>query len=283
MQILLFAALFGAGYFLLVRWTGLQANLAESNLQANLIRISRYLDGPTPGTALVGSSVAGRLLPEYFPAGLDVRNLGLDGSGPLFGFEILHLRPALPRTMVLDTSTLFRALSSNDETLRREVQTPGFALSRHFPLLRPEYRLSSVIYSRLKGARDKGTSRLQPPFAENTRPAPVESDEPHTAGAKPEDQYVTVRDAVSSFRAQGVKVIVLSIPRGAGWGSPMGGLERRLATELSLPVFDPELAADGESLRFSDGMHLAAPSARRISKWIDEHLPQAANQSSPAR
>lgn len=268
LQILLFSALLALVYFAVVTICGLQASLAESNLQANLIRASRYLNGPKPDIVLIGSSVAGRLLPEYFPLSARVSNLGLDGSRPMVGFDILAMRPEPSSTILLDTSTLFSPPSANDATLREEINSPGFAIARYFPLLRPEYRLSSVIYSRLKGARDKGVNHQQPPFTARNVKKVTEHDRTI------ESQYALVRDRVAALQKQGAKIVILTIPHAAGWGLPSHGLERRLADELGLSLLEPgpELAAAGEELRFSDGLHLAAPSARRVVAWLSPHL-----------
>src|ERR1035437_3685683 len=89
-SILMLAVGILAAYVILIRAGGIRAELAESNLQANLIRISRYEHERPAEFVIAGSSIAGRLLPTYFQElGMDVQNLGLDGSSTLFAFEVI--------------------------------------------------------------------------------------------------------------------------------------------------------------------------------------------------
>jgi transcription-repair coupling factor (superfamily II helicase) len=77
-RIFAYAVLLAAGWWVFVGWSGWRADLAESNLQANLIRITRYLRAESPDVVLVGSSIGGRLVPEYFELeGREFHNLGL--------------------------------------------------------------------------------------------------------------------------------------------------------------------------------------------------------------
>lgn len=277
LSILTLAALLLAGYATLLYATGARAQLAESNLQANLIRISNYLHEPPAPVALVGSSVAGRLLPEYFSEnGISIQNVGLDGSRPLFAFEILRMRKSLPAVILVDTSVLFQPLMSNDDTLRESVENPTFQAGKWFPPLRPSFRPSSLLYSRIKSFRDSRGGGVAQPAERATEP----ENRPVAVGKvawDPQDQFDAVRSALKNFQTHGADVRLLAIPRGAGWGTSMEGLERRLANELGLPVMEPgpTLAAGGAHLVFSDGLHLDVPSAKRVSGEISRrlHLP----------
>ena len=266
-----------AAYSLLLHWTGLRADLAESNLQSNLIRISSYLhESPAP-VALVGSSVAGRLLPQYFQEdGVAVQNLGLDGSRPLFAFEIVRMRDPLPSSMLVDISALFQPLMSNDDTLRDSVRSPTFAAARWFPLLRPTYRISSLLYARVKRYRDtRGGGIQQPSDSPCQSPPPVSKIKSHHEWL-PENQFLAVRTALSEFRSAGTDVRLLSIPSGGGWGNRTEGLTKRLSDELGLEMIDlgPDMAKEGKVLRFSDGLHLDVPSAKIVASEISRQLKQ---------
>jgi hypothetical protein len=253
--------MFSLAWLGLLAWTGWRADLAESNLQANLIRITRYLNSEGGGTVLVGSSVAGRLLPEYFQgSGLEVANLGLDGSRPLFVFEVLGQREQPPDCILVDTSTLFQPLEANDALLRESMASPTIAMSKWNPLFRPENRPVSTVYEKLKAFRERLTEgRAQEPC----RAGGLTQDLPPT--------YNDVRTAIASLKDGGTRVILLDIPRGEGWAMPLSGPARTLADELRLPVLQPGPAihaSEGNVLRFSDGLHLDGPSARKVAGWV---------------
>lgn len=262
-RILLIAALLVAGWMAFLGITGTRADLAESNLQANLIRITRYLRTPSPDTVLVGSSIAGRLLPEYFPTdGPEVLNLGLDGSRPLFGFEVLANHEQAPRLVLLETATLFQPLMVNDETLREAMASTTAQLSAKVPFFRPEVRPVTVAYEKLKAWREGlGAGRAQPPISVGDRG--VTHERPTT--------YESVKNAILDLRAKGSEVILIKIPAGEGWAMPEGGAERQLADELGLKIVQPGTeiyAREGDVLRFSDGLHLDKPSAEKVSTSI---------------
>ncbi len=256
-----------------VQWAGWEADLAESNLQANLLRISRYLREPAPEVVLVGSSVGGRLLPSYFAEhGAKVLNLGLDGSRPLFGFEVLDAGSKPPTTMLLDTSALFQPLGENDVALRDAMSSPTARMDKALPFFRPESRPSSVIYNQFKSIRDSlGSGKARSP----KRPGPAGSSFEMPA------TYPEVAGRIREYQKRGTRVVILDIPRGEGWAESARGAVAALATELDLPILEPGpaiYAGEGDVLRFSDGLHLDAPSARKVSAWLAGGLPAGPQQ-----
>lgn len=260
------------GWIAFVTWTGWRADLAESNLQANLIRITRYLREPAPDTVLVGSSVGGRLLQDDFAkAGAIVLNLGLDGSRPLFGFDVLNEHSKLPKRVLLDTSTLFQSLQPNDDTLREAMKSPTAKMSGSLPFFRPELRPASVVYEKIKGLRDQASKgRSASPLLEG--PVSIPS-------AELPETYDVVRDGVKALLDAGTEVLIVEIPRGPGWAEPNSGAAvTQLATELNIPILRPGpaiYAEDGDILRYTDGLHLDAPSAARVTQWIATALGSA--------
>ena len=253
-----------------VQWAGWEADLAESNLQANLLRISRYLGEPKPEVVLVGSSVGGRLLPSYFAEhGAKVLNLGLDGSRPLFGFEVLDAGRKPPATVLLDTSALFQPLGENDIALRDAMTSPTARMDKVLPFFRPESRPSSVIYNQFKSIRDSlGSGKARNP----RRPGPA------AASFEIPATYSEVADRIRELQKRGTRVVILDIPRGEGWAEPAQGAVAALAAEIELPILEPGpaiYAREGDMLRFSDGLHLDAPSARKVSAWLSGNLPLA--------
>jgi hypothetical protein len=266
-RIIILAAGLLVAWFAFVSLTGWSAGLAESNLQANLIRITRYLNGPTPDAVLVGSSIAGRLLPECFrEAGVNVANLGLDGSRPLFAFEVLERRSELPRRIVVDTSTLFQPLTANDDTLRKAMNSPTVGMGAVVPILRPEMRPSSVVYEKFKSLRESaggGVAREPQAHREPASPAPLP------------DTYEEVRTRLRKYQQAGVEIAFLELPSGEGWAEVADGPARQLAAELNAPFWQPGpeiFQNSGNVLRFSDGLHLNGPSARTVSEWIAEKI-----------
>jgi hypothetical protein len=261
------AILLVAFWTIFVHLIGWRAELAESNLQANLIRITRYLREPSPDIVLVGSSVGGRLLPSYFEEnGARVLNLGLDGSCPMFAFEVIRIRAERPRLILLDTSTLFSKLGVNDAVLRDAMESLTTKLGPAVPFFRPEMRPLAIVYNKLKSWKESATlGQKCAPVIES--PAQSASEEPET--------YADVKAALQKFKAEGVEIIFLDIPHGAGWAMPSRGPARQLAEELGCLFLQPGLSFSSEgdnTMRFTDGIHLDAPSAMKLTEWISARL-----------
>ncbi len=261
-SILMLAVGILAAYVILIRAGGIRAELAESNLQANLIRISRYEHERPAEFVIAGSSIAGRLLPTYFQElGMDVQNLGLDGSSPLFAFEVISRRNVMPKEIFVDTSTLFNPVGANNAVLRDAINNPGWIMSSWFLPFQPIYRPSSILYSWFKKKKETHISGIpQMAFSnsrENQMPLPNLGEE---------NMYSTVRNALASFQSKGIAIQLLNIPRGEGWGEPSHGLDRKLADDLHIPLVEigPILAKQGVKLSFTDGRHLDVPSAKII-------------------
>jgi hypothetical protein len=264
-RIFALAGLLSLAWLALSVWGGWRADLAESNLQANLIRITRYLQADSPDIVLLGSSISGRLLPEYFNfEGREVLNLGLDGSGPLFAFEILSQQARRPNLVLLEADSLFRPLSGNDSILREAMGSTTAKLSEHLALFRPEVRPFTVAYARLKSWRDGLAQGRQRP--------------PHHAAGPVEglpSNYDSVKNKVAALKAQGSRIFLVNMPAGEGWAMPLAGPAKLLAEELQLEVLEPGVEIhqmEGDVLRFTDGLHLDGPSAAKVSRILASRL-----------
>lgn len=258
--------------FVLVR-TGWAARFGESNYQANLIRIEGYLSRPsTPSVVLVGSSVAGRLRPEFFPArpGLDPDTLGLDGSTPLVGLEVVAQRKEKPALVLVETYMLDRPPNRNDAGLLAALDSPGMELARRDPLFRTASRPSSLLYSWLKSRRE-----VEAPG----RP-PVPGGGTTAASAGPRDGRAAAAarhwpERLRQLQAAGIQVAFVDVPVGE---ASLEGLDTSddtaagLARLLGLPRLDlrAELFRRQVPLRYTDGIHLTAGSARQAAAVLTE-------------
>jgi len=272
LEILLFALVLLAGYAFFQKATGSQAVLLESNLQSNLARISRYLYAPKVDAALVGSSVAGRLLPQYFKdQGVEVINLGLDGCRTLYGLEIVQQRKDLPRTVLVDTSALFMEANANEATLREAVASHTFQMGEGFTPFRPENRPLSLLYWWMKKFSDrKGGARTHHAWLpDQPKEAPPLKD---GESVREDWNDLAMKKTLMALKSKGVKVFLVEIPRSEGWGHPRGGKLRKISEETGVSLLEPgvEIAAKTDTLQFTDGLHLDVPSAKSVSKQICE-------------
>lgn len=269
------AVLLAAGYGLFAR-TGLwHAELAETNFEANLIRLQTFLFQRPPHAVLVGSSITGRLLPSYFTGTslAPTANLGLDGSGTLFGLELVRTNPV--PVVILEENTFLRTPNSNEQALARTLAGFDFRLSKYLPLLRAQSRPSSMLYTWIK-LRNRGGNRAaaEPASAAGPAPTPLPSPSEDAAFQTVHNQ---LRDGIKQLLEHGCRVVVLRLPSGqqlTSAGDRAAALGETLAREFNLLRVDlgQECANRGESVTFTDGVHLSSGSARQASRLLAEVL-----------
>jgi hypothetical protein len=257
----------------LVPW---RAELAETNYQANLIRLQTLLFEERPQAVLVGSSLTGRLLPSYFQgtALAPMANLGLDGSSPLLGLDLVLRRP--PKLVIVEENMLLKPWDSNDESLAAATRQPSFELARRVPFLRACYRPSSVLYTWFKLRRNTGGTGSVPA----TTKAPTPTASPETAPSPTNGLAFakeTLRRQIQGLNAAGTKVVMMRLPAGSEGSapeSPAFALGEELAREFQLRQVDlvAECGHRGQPVTYTDGMHLTPASAQGVSRLLADLL-----------
>lgn len=271
---------------LLVAWAGLlrsfgwRAHIAESNYQSNLIRLEEALLANPAPASIVGSSITGRLMPEYFDETSlgRIGNLGLDGSGPLLGLELLASRSEVSPVVVIEANLLMVPEGVNDRALRNAVNGFGFKLAGRTPMLRAETRPTSLIYSWLKRRKDAmagsnltssdaGTSPVGP----STQEVRLDQNTPAELAAHQQRVF----ELCQRLQSRGRRLILLRFPISTSIVQtqfhPLD-FTGRLATELQIRRVDLglELRKRGHEPRFTDGTHLNPQSARLAASILDQ-------------
>jgi hypothetical protein len=242
--------------------------LGETNYTANRLRIERFLETPAPRSLIVGTSIAGRLLPSYFEGSNleNIVNLGLDGASPITGLLLALEQTNAPGVILLEAHRLQNPRRANDEQLLALSR----GIDRHFhksvTLTKAESRPSTVLYGWLKS--NQGAGRAQP--------APKRLTNNVTEILKPIEKPKELMDAIQALQARGSKVVLLRLPVGReNPADPKAKDDIDLsAQQLGLPLIDLYRQSLGweNPVGYSDGLHLAPESARRLAKALVEHL-----------
>jgi hypothetical protein len=274
-RILLITGLVLLGYWLLMAGLSRRAQLGETNYQANLIRLQAFYFGSQPKTVLVGSSISGRMLPSYFQ-GTSLQpfsNLGIDGTGPGFGLELVLSRP--PALVIVEANMLCKQGGSNEIMLRETIRGLMFQVSGQIPPLRAECRPSSMLYSWLKLRREPpatATPQNDSALASDVALFPVQPP------AELEAVKREVRGALYAVRGKGSKLVIVRLPTGRRTALHSAGLlfGSELARELEIPEIDLESECIRRGLRttYTDGIHMTPASARQTSRVLAELLEQ---------
>lgn len=240
-----------------------RAQLAETNYQANQLRLEAWLLNPVPTNVLAGTSISGRLLPSYF-AGTplaSLASLGLDGASPLTALTLVQERATAPRRVFLELHPVDRLPAANDALLLDAARGFGVRLAESLPVVRANARPSTVLYSWLKERREGGGVSVEPTGGD-----------PVFAPDAPWLPPLVAR--VNALRARGVEVVLLRLPVGRmNPPTPQTPhLGDALSAHLGLPLLDlnREAARRGIPLTYTDGLHLSPASARRMAALLAE-------------
>jgi len=234
--------------------------LAESNFQANLLRLGEFLHGRNPsGVVLVGSSMGARLLPSFFQE-LHLSNLSLDGSCGRTGLRFLIEMKRPVRVLLVEENTITRPAGDNDALLFDAVREPQMRAAGWLPFLRAAYRPSSIVYSALKAWADQNW--WVPASAPNPSAAI-----PTASSERAERDLRQTVEMIRNLREKGTQVLIYRLPMGRKQSGP-SALQQALP-EVAFVDVEAELVAMGHVSRYSDGMHLVAPSAQAAAQVLE--------------
>jgi hypothetical protein len=247
-------------YAVMLKLSGMNVRHSESNLQSNLIRLHRYFFSSVSSQGvLVGSSIGGRLDSQYFrDQGLNIANLGLDGSRPLYSLNLLLTGSKIPKIVIIEGNTIFWEYTGNDAAITKEINSPTFQMGSWFPLLSPDARPSSVLFSILKARKERHGDGMLVEY--------------HEMGSDQEPSlpknFSQSLEMIRHLKAMGVSVVLVTVPSGTKESDPAA--VECLAREAGVPLIKirDHLPDRGNGLRYSDGMHLMGADAREVVKTL---------------
>jgi hypothetical protein len=251
-------------YAVMLKLSGMNVRHSESNLQSNLIRLHQYFFSSIPSQGvLVGSSIGGRLDTQYFKEqGLNIANLGLDGSRPVYSLNLLLNGSKIPKIVIIEGNTIFWEYTGNDAAITKEINSPTFQMGSWFPLLSPNARPSSVLYSMLKARKERHGDGMLVEYHEMN------------SGKEPSlpKNFSQSLEMIRHLKAMGVSVVLVTVPSGTKESDPAA--VERLAKEAGVPLIKIRdyLPDRGNGLRYSDGMHLMGADAREVVKTLVQRL-----------
>jgi hypothetical protein len=289
LQILGFMVLIAIGYGVLLKLTGWKADFSETNFHANMARAHDYLDGPHQPVEILGSSLSTKLLPDYFSkTGSVVGNLGLDGCKVLTGLQLLLQRKDLPETVLLEENMLLQQPTANDREVLDAVGGFSFWLATKIPILQPQSRPSSILYSVTKKRNDLKVAATAPvPHPEEvpaTKMTPTNAIAiPPVAASQTNTMIVAgqIEKLIRELQHRGVEVALFHLPEGpmitrAG-ENDLAAIDN-LVRSLGLPTIDlgEEMTRQKLPIRYTDGLHLVSPSAQNaaaiLADWLRHSL-----------
>ena len=253
--------------------------LAETNYEANRLRMEGWLLGPGSKAVLVGTSMSGRLLPSYFDGTplAGIANLGLDGASPDTGLRLALMRHPTPSLVLLEGHLLSKRTGPNDSQLLELATGVGLQITALAPLTRADARPSTVLYGWMKerrGGPEAGAGGAGGSSGTVTaRVVSAAQAEKDAAGLDP-DWRPRIRSLIATLQEQGARVVLVRLPSGIGDpADPEAPNELdAIAGELGLPLVDLLRLSrkDRVTVSYTDGLHLTPQAARAVSRILAE-------------
>ncbi len=269
------ATVFLATLYFCVTTFKLEAIYAESNYFRDMQRLEGFFRADRKDVILVGSSIAARLHPDEFEDGkLGFVNLGLDGTVINASLTILEKEKVKPKWLLVEFSVLtFAAPRTNDNLILSQQNDLNRYLWRFFPLARPSFRPSSILYSYLKKKKENDAA------AEQLKKLHLSRSECNDALEMPKIRPgLIVGDSnpalmkLVKFKDEGVRILFVKIPSGDQYEAPPEFYD--MAAMLKAPILDLSRLTKHKKveMNYTDGLHLDRASAKICSMWLAEVL-----------
>ena len=151
--------------WVLAKSTGLKADFSAAGLHSNFARVDAFNCAEDKvGLVLAGSSITGRLLPEYFPESAGtVFNLGMDGGGVNSSLELFLKSGKSAEVLVVELNGLSYEITEQGKSALNYERSKESVIRASIPFISYQYRPSDEAYTLLKRIKDSkgGGIRIQ--------------------------------------------------------------------------------------------------------------------------
>lgn len=261
------AALVIAANYLLVSKTKSEAWLAEVGYYSNISRLNLFDISQQKeeeiDLLLIGSSITGRMLPEFFSENHRVVNLGMDGGGTPSSLDFALKNADLNKVekLIIEVNTLTSEPNKDAEHMFDVRKAFTYNLRVRLAFYRPLYRPSSVIYYKLKWRKDK---QLEDSLGKRG----VAFDIRESGG-----DSLAVERLLQSVIETGKEVILIKYPSLAQPSNDMIELFKSFAVNHhNVRYIDVPYKLSGKNLVFTDQVHLTLMSSKKVVRYLQDSL-----------
>lgn len=235
-----------------------QARFSEAGLHSNVARAYKVYDTERIETVIIGSSITGRFLGEFFSEPFQpAANLGMDAGGTCTGLEVFLTGTATTGVAFVETNTLVKAPIEWGKATMRQIDTRGFRIKEKIPYIREEFRPSGVLYTTIKRMKDK---RGGMPLKKVT----------YGDGSPFDQEYV--EKVITALGKRSERVILVNYPSKVQTQPKAVEFFKKLAaTDAQISYLDLHAEMENEELLYTDQIHLTLPSAARVVKALEQH------------
>jgi hypothetical protein len=245
---------------------------SESNFFSSLARIQTGVRDE-PRIMLLGSSLTGRF-PDRTSGFSGVANLGCDGGNALDTLRAMDagILPAAP-IIVIEGNTLYRSVDGLESETSKALRSPWFRIGNLVPAFGATARPSAFAYSKLLAGKI-GTAEgpAGPSLPVDEKPLIRQNQQPLPADAKAVLEETSA--IIDRLRQRGIRLMLVILPPGGVHDSLNMRIPASLSGHAGVPLLDLASSLPEGAVRYTDGVHMDAPSAaaalRSILRALDD-------------
>jgi hypothetical protein len=287
-KIALFTMVILVTYWKLVQFMGNKAIYGETSLNSGLLRLQSLADSRESSNIIIGTSLTAKLKSDLIFEKFNgtTINLGIDGGVPIFGAKKVLESTTKPEVILIEANFIGKQPNSNMATLEDETRSARFKAARFIPVLRQEYRPSTLFYSEFKSIKDDFSTQ------KNNKKSKVNSTTIKPLSLfKPGGKYNVPTEKkrrsilsklkniereweliLGKLKNNETEVIFIMLPDGKDEREASYIFTRHMAIKYDIPFIDLKSQLKNDGLSYSDGLHLAKKSAIRVSKILNMTL-----------
>lgn len=237
---------------------GLKVDFSAAGLHSNYARIDALKQSKERvNIVLLGSSMMGRLLPEYFPNDEGVLNLGMDGGGVNSSIELFLQSGVKADCVIVELNGLGYEVVAQGASMINYAKSKDSVVRATIPALSYQYRPTDQVYTLLKRWKDQKSrgEKIEGRLKNNDLPL-----------IQKQKEYLL--SLVNQLNQQAEKIVFVEIPSKA---VPNKYLSECLSLNNKLEVI--KMANfPVKDLYLTDQIHLNLPSAEKVAQTISEML-----------
>jgi hypothetical protein len=223
---------------------------------------------------VLGSSITGRL-PDRTQGFDGTASMGCDGGSAVDALRAMDegILPNAP-VLVIEANTLHMALDPTPTEIGQAMRRPWFKAGLEFSNLAAYARPAAFFYSNLLARRIGGFDKAgeNDDLGVNTIPKAVTAPSPGLLTTQQQTLIDEVSGILTRLKARGSQTVIVWLPPARPNGADPPAWILELACQSSSPYWDLGQEAAPGTVTLTDSVHMAAPSAARTMKSLENGI-----------
>ena len=252
-------------------WLFPTLGMATNQWQDNMVKAQHFLYAEDTDTAMVGTSLSARILPDSIPS---VRSVAFGGCAPEDGLRLILSKPTVPHCVLIEANLLFR--KGNDELIDKMTKGVIPQLRKCIPSLRecnePICLLSGLMIKAAGMNPQAATMSVDMEQLKENIKRLIADDKP-LSETELRQRTDIIKSLVMQLEQKGTKLIFFEMPVNQEAYHLKELEQTRQAVRMAFPNSRyTYLPNDTTTYLTTDGLHLDFEGQQRYSHFIKQAL-----------